>query len=530
MATDRDAQVIISGGGPVGIGLAIELGQRGIEVLVLEKYPSPQLVPKGQNLTQRTMEHFRAWSAEDRLRAAKPVPPEFGIGGLTAYGTVLGDYHYDWLKRELVRPFYAADNERLPQYLTEAVLRIRAGEIDAITLKTGQEVIGAEQDGAGVVVTARARDGGETRSFSADYAVGCDGSRSVVREAAGLTQTVRDHNRLMVLLVFQSDRLNEALLEKHPGKSFFSVLHPDLEGYWRFFGRVDLEGEFFFHAPLPAGADPETFDFKAYVERAAGAAIDMEVRHRGFWDCRVVIADCYGAGRLFIAGDAAHNHPPYGGYGINTGFEDARNLGWKLAARLQGWGGEWLLPSYDAERRPVFRSTATDFIEAMIATDRDFLAAHDPGRDRAAFEAAWAVRASGGSADVGTFQPNYRGSPVVAGARDGAADATAAHEFRARPGYHLAPRAMPGGGDVYDALGPDFTLIALDRPEAARAFADAASALSIPLEVVEAACDGDLRDYAAPLILVRPDHFVAWCGDVPEDAADVLRLATGWVA
>ena len=527
MGSDNKAQVIISGGGPVGLGLAIELGQRGIEVLVLEKYPSPQLVPKGQNLTPRTMEHFRVWGAETELRAARTVPPEFGIGGLTAYGTLLGEYHYDWLKRELVRPYYAADNERLPQYQTEIVLRNRASKIKSITLKTGVEVLGAAQDEAGVTVSARDRESSKTFQARGDYAVGCDGGRSTLREAAGLPQTVRDHDRLMVLLVFQSEALHRALLNQHPGKSFFNVLHPDLKGYWLFFGRVDLKGEFFFHAPLPAKANPKTFDFKAYVERAVGAEIDMDIRHRGFWDCRVAIADDYGHDRIFVAGDAAHNHPPYGGYGINTGFEDARNLGWKLAARLQRWGGDELLSSYDAERRPVFESTAEDFIESSISTDRDFLAAQSPERDRPAFEAAWSERAIGASSEVGSYQPNYRGSSLVSGTRDGAADAVAQHLFTARPGYHLAPRPISAGVTTYDVLSADFTLIALDKPEAAQAFADAAKALSIPLDVVSLVPDANLLEYKASLILVRPDHFVAWCGDAAPDATEILRMATG---
>ncbi|UMA64409.1 FAD-dependent monooxygenase [Roseivivax marinus] len=530
MASDKDAQVIISGGGPVGMALAIELGQRGISVLVLEKYPEPQRIPKGQNLTPRTMEHFRAWGAETQLRAARPVPAEFGIGGLTAYGTLLGDYHYDWLKRELVRPYYAADNERLPQYETEAVLRARAVELDAVTLRTGVEVDAAKQDETGVTVTAHERASGAGFSVRANYAVGCDGARSPLRVSAGLTQTVRDHDRQMVLLVFQSEALHKALLDRHPGKSFFNVLHPDLEGYWLFFGRVDLEGEFFFHAPMPAGADKESFNFQSYVESAVGAEIDMDVRHRGFWDCRVAIADDYGNDRIFVAGDAAHNHPPYGGYGINTGFEDARNLGWKLAARLQGWGGSTLLGSYDAERRPVFASTATDFIEASIATDRAFLKKHDPVRDRASFEDEWAGRATGAASEVGSYQPNYRGSPIVAGARDGSADAIAEHRFEARAGYHLAPRTVPSGGTTFDHLGSGFTLLALGADGHAGTFAEAARALSIPLDVVPLTREGALEDYGASLVLVRPDHFVSWSGDDSSEAAEILRLATGKAA
>src|SRR5262245_18976979 len=107
------AEVIVLGGGPVGMGLAIELRQRGIRCVLVERYREPQPIPKGQNLTQRTLEHFHFWQAEAALRAARTIPREYGIGGVTAYGTLLGDYRYDWLQRELVREFYYTDNERL---------------------------------------------------------------------------------------------------------------------------------------------------------------------------------------------------------------------------------------------------------------------------------------------------------------------------------------------------------------------------------------------------------------------------------
>src|SRR3569623_1425720 len=126
MPAEQATQVVIVGGGPVGMGLAIELGQRGVRCVVVERYPEPQRIPKGQNLTQRTMEHFHFWGAEAALRAARTIPPSYGIGGLTAYGTLLGPYAYDWLQRDLVKSFYYTANERLPQYATEAVLRRRA--------------------------------------------------------------------------------------------------------------------------------------------------------------------------------------------------------------------------------------------------------------------------------------------------------------------------------------------------------------------------------------------------------------------
>src|SRR5258708_33181336 len=148
-ATPGAAQVIIVGGGPVGMGLAIELGQRTVRCIVVERYAAPQPIPKGQNLTQRTLEHFHFWGVEKAVRAARTIPPEYGIGGLTAYGTLLGDYSYDWMQRELVRPFYFTDNERLPQYATETVLRARVAELPTVQTLFGwsADVIRQDPDG-----------------------------------------------------------------------------------------------------------------------------------------------------------------------------------------------------------------------------------------------------------------------------------------------------------------------------------------------------------------------------------------------
>ncbi|MBP0492324.1 FAD-dependent monooxygenase [Pararoseomonas indoligenes] len=524
MAQGEDrTQVVIVGGGPVGTGLAIALAQRGIEAVLVERYRTPQPIPKGQNLTQRTMEHFHFWGAEKALRAARTIPREYGIGGMTAYGTLLGDYHYDWLQRELVRPYYFTDNERLPQYATEAVLRARLAELSTAKALYGWSAEGVEQDGDGVRVTVSERESGATRVISADYVVGCDGSRSTVREAVGITQTRSDHDRLMVLLVFRSQGLNE-LLRRYPGKSYYNVLHPDLQGYWQFFGRVDLEGSFFFHAPVPAGTTKDSMDFAAYLHRAAGAEFDVQFEHIGFWDLRFAIADRYRAGRAFVAGDAAHSHPPYGGYGINTGLEDAANLAWKLAADLQGWAGPGLLDSYDAERRPVFASTAGDFIGRSIELDRDFLAAFDPTRDRAAFEAEWAARQGGAKSEVASFEPNYEGSPIIPGPAGRGPSALGSHSPLARPGHHLTPQHLADGRNCFEALGPGFTLLAPD-PGAAAAMRDDAARRGIPLEVAAIGAEAQ-KTYGAEAVLVRPDQFVAWAGPTAE-ASGALERATG---
>lgn len=529
----RDGEVVIVGGGPVGMGLAIELGQRGVRTIVVERYLEPQPIPKGQNLTQRTMEHFHFWGAEKRLRDARTIPPEYGIGGLTAHGTLLGPYTYDWLQRDLVQPYYYTCNERLPQYATEAVLRKRVAELPAVQTLYGWDAQAVNQDADGVTVTIAQRGGIGRRELRAAYAAGCDGSRSLVREQAGITQTSTDHDRLMVLLVFRSHELHK-LLERYPGKSYYNVLQPDLKGYWKFFGRVDLGSTWFFHAPVPPGTTKDNFKFDSYVQQAVGAPFDIEFEHIGFWDLRFVLANSYRAGRIFIAGDAAHSHPPYGGYGVNSGLEDARNLGWKLAATLQGWGGKALLDSYDAERRPVFGSTIRDFIAKSIETDRDFLDAYDPERDKPAFEQAWQARAKSAVGEVHAFEPHYEGSPLVHGADDPArkCSAVGAHRFEARAGHHLAPATLSSGRNVFEEFGAGFTLLSLDaHPQATKAFQDAAAAMSVPLTVVQDKPSADTARYQASLVLVRPDQFVAWASGEPgvteEDARAVLSRVRG---
>ena len=515
------------------MGLAIELGQRGVRCLVVERYPQPQPIPRGQNLTQRTMEHFHFWGAETELRQARTIPPEYGIGGLTTYGTLLGPHSYDWLQRELVKPYYYTANERLPQYATEAVLRRRAAQLDSVECLFGWGEESLTQDATGVTVEIAERKGSGRRRVRAAYVVGCDGARSNVREQAGITQTRSDHDRLMVLLVFKSPQLHE-LLKRYPGKSFYNVLHPELKGYWKFFGRVDLGNTWFFHAPVPSGTTESNFDFKAYVEQAVGAEFEMEFEHIGFWDLRFALANDYRAGRVFIAGDAAHSHPPYGGYGVNSGLEDARNLGWKLAATLQGWGGEALLDSYDKERRPVFASTINDFIAKSIETDRLFLDKFDPALDRPAFEAAWQARAQGAVGEVHAFEPNYEGSPVVwhSGADGKAPSAVGSHRFAAKNGHHLAPATLSSGKNVYEGMSGGFVLLALDaQSDAVQAFQNAAQALSVPLTVIEDEMSGQMARYEAHLILIRPDQFVAWVGHEAGlslvTADQVIRWARG---
>ncbi|HEY3118254.1 MAG TPA: FAD-dependent monooxygenase, partial [Chloroflexota bacterium] len=326
-------QVVIVGGGPVGVGLAVELGQRGIDCLLIERHVSPVQVPKGQNLSNRSMEHLYFWHCVDELRAARVMPPGYPIGGVSCYRNLMSPYWHAAVggggRGPQVQDYYFERNERLPQYCTEAVLRNRLKELPSVTALFGWTAERIEQDENGVSVTIAPTEGGPFYSWSADteqqvnveagresegrqvvrgeYLVGCDGGRSLVRESMGIDRSGRDFDQRMMLAVLRSRELHEAL-KRFPECTTFRAMKPELQGYWQFFGRIDVGEGFFFHAPVPKDTHPENYDFRALLYDAAGFEFEVEFDHVGFWDLRILTASQYRQGRAFIAGDACHQH------------------------------------------------------------------------------------------------------------------------------------------------------------------------------------------------------------------------------
>ncbi|WP_214401154.1 FAD-dependent monooxygenase [Pseudonocardia lacus] len=513
--------VLISGAGPVGLAAAVELGLRGVECTLVEPRATvSRSRPRAKTINVRTMEHLRRWGLADRLRAAAPLPVSFSQDAV--FCTSLSGHE---LSRFTGIFGMVADGDRFaelgqqaPQYLLEELLREVVGEIPACTLVTGHSVVDLDQDADGVRVAVEGPDGARSTA-EARYVIGCDGARSAVRDAIGSAYVGEHALRPNFGMVFRAPELWE------------HVRHGPAVHYWTvneqaptLMGPLDRDGTWWV---IAFGVDRESglADPQRIVDGLAGVPVPAEVLSTDPWTARMELVDRAHRGRVFLAGDAAHLNPPFGGHGFNTGLGDAVDLGWKLAAVLAGWGGPGLLDSYEAERRPIQEKIIEAAVRNMRTLSSELLTddldddgpAGEAAR-RQAHERIQATKASEFHALDLVLDLGVHGSPVVA------ADAGGGDGPRA--GERLPHAWLDDGRSLYDVLGPDHTLLVRvpDGAADARAVAEAFASRDVPLAVVEHV-DGKP---GPALLLVRPDQHVAWRGDTaPADPVALADLVSG---
>jgi hypothetical protein len=326
--------------------------------------------------------------------------------------------------------------------------------------------------------------------------------------------------------------------------AFILVFNPDTKGLVH---RID-ENRWTVHVPgFAPDEDISGFDVRGAVREYMGSDdIDFEITYAGPYKFHELIAETYRKGNLFLAGDAAHLYPPFGGHNMNSGFDDAVNLGWKLAAELQGWGEEGLLDSYTAERRPIALRNAT---EATRNAKQFALAAKEVGgsmswevlnstgpdaeaRRREYGEQLWQTTIRNWMNDGIVLDQRYQQSPVIVddGSAESEWDPVRYIPF-AKPG-HRAPHARTADGNsLYDLFGLDYTLLAFDhaKPRDVEAILEAADSRHMPLNLLRLDDQNIAELYEDPLLLIRPDQHVAWRGatapDNPSALVDILRGA-----
>ncbi len=542
-----EADVAIVGAGPVGLTLALDLAWRGVDVAVAEtRYAhEPPSVKCGQ-ISARSMEIFRRLGLSDALRELG-LPADFPndiVSRTTATGIELARVPLPSRGARRRPDTVGADTwwptpehtHRVNQIFFEPVLSAHAAAHPRIRLLNRTMVEDFAQSADSVIATARDLDDDTRVQISARYLVGCDGARSMVRKGIGAAL-----DGTPVIQRVQSTRIRAPdLLGRMSGKPAWLnySLNPRRCGALL---AIDGKEQWLIHNFLYRDeADFESVDRNWAIRAILGVGPDFhyEVVSKEDWVGRRLVADKFHDDRVLICGDAAHLWIPHGGYGMNAGIADAANLAWMLAATLRGWAPPAILAAYDAERRPITDQASriiADIAQRIIAQRRGITAeieaegpAGDAVRARVGVEAHVLdiEQQCCGGLNFGYF---YADSPIIA--YDGeAAPPYTMHEFTPStvPGCRAPHLWLDGRRSLYDALGPDFSLIRTDPAAPAASLVAAAETRGVRLRLLDVDPGVAQPVYGHKLVLVRPDQHVAWRGDVePGDALGLIDLVRG---
>lgn len=544
-----ETTVLIVGAGPVGLTLAMELGSRGIDVTVAElRHPGEPPSVKCNHVSARSMEIFRRLGAAGKVRAAG-LPDDYPND--ISYRTSTTGIEMTRIPIPSRRERFSAKDgpdtwwptpeppHRINQIYLEPILFEHASGMASVRVLNRTRVEGFTQDGEGVSVTAVSLDDGRTLTIRASYMVGCEGGRSPTRKAIGASFVGDAVVQRVQSTYIRAPKLI-GLMKAPPAWGMFS-LNPRRSGNVY---AIDGVEKWLIHNYLKEDEpDFESVDRDWSIREILGVGPDFEyqVLSKEDWFGRRLVADRFRDRRVFICGDAAHLWVPYAGYGMNAGIADAANLGWLLAARLQGWAGEGMLDAHEAERLPITEQVSHFAMNHahQMARQRGSVpdGIEDAGPEGERKRAELGKRAYDlnvqqyccGGLNFGYY---YDRSPIIA--YDGERQpAYSMYDFTPSTvtGCRTPHVWLAGRRSLYDAMGDGYTLLRLDPLIDVSSLAAAARARGIPLNVLDldAAEVGEI--YTRKLVLSRPDQHIAWRGDqVPDDPVELIDRVRGAVA
>ncbi|MCU1639990.1 MAG: hypothetical protein JWN03_265 [Nocardia sp.] len=560
--------VLIAGAGPVGLTLALELEHHGVRALLIERNPTTTRHPKMDITNGRSMELYRRLGVAADLRKMA-IPPENPT--VVSWVTELGG-------RELARFAYPSVNARQaeirsctdgtmplepPMRVSQVVLEPTLKELldtraEHVQVRFGWTLESFTQDETGVRAQLRCTRTGGQRTIHANYLAGCDGASSAVRQELGIALDSADLRREIVRevgirrvarsvvksYVTRGEKLvdgrfymvhftttDQALFER-----FGPAWHIQSPDGWTVISQND-DDCMTMHAPLTVGENADKIDPREFLYQRLGRRFDCQILLANAWTPRSAVARSYGRGRVWLAGDAVHQVPPTGGYGMNTGVGDAVGLGWALSALINGWGGTGLLRAYETEHRAVALRNRTaalrhSAVRAAIKTAFPTTVHSDRWygeRSRSAFGRE--------IADLGNLENEalgiemgyrYSDSPIV-WPDSGAEPPLRVESYTPTtwPGSRPPSVYLDDGRALFDLLGPEFTLLRFTDTDVT-ALTDAAQQQGVPLTVVDVRDVTARRRYERDLVLIRPDHHVAWRGNsVPEAPARLIDRICG---
>jgi 2-polyprenyl-6-methoxyphenol hydroxylase-like FAD-dependent oxidoreductase len=522
MMPDSDAtQVLIVGAGPVGLTLAIELGLRGVECVIVERGDGVLRVPRMSSVSARGMEFCRRWGIADTVRDA--VWPRTYPSDFVYISTMIGE--------ELARlrvPSYVDRAGQLdyspeggavcPQIYFDPIVAAKAKSVPGVLIRYGTRLESFEQDATGVQAIVADTETGAESMVTADYLVGCDGAGGVVRRQLDIELDGLGPIATSVNVFFRSA---EFITMQNEGWARFFRCFDD-SGCWA--EAIAINSEDLWRLSVFQADNPDMTG-ESYLRKLAGRDFSFEVLDVTSWQRRDILARSYRRDRVFIAGDAAHEMSPTGGAGMHTGMCEAVNLAWKLAAVYDGWGGDKLLESYEAECRPlaghfVELSTKTFNAISALPTANDF-------RDVVAADSGLLRRLS--MPEQYRAQICYEDSPICVLDGTSPLEGDALLTPSARPGTRAPHCWLAEGQSTLDLFGAGFVLLRFGTSDVdVESLVAAAEQWQVPLEVIDLDRAEAASLYKASLVLVRPDGHVVWRGDaLPEDALALLDHVRG---
>jgi 2-polyprenyl-6-methoxyphenol hydroxylase-like FAD-dependent oxidoreductase len=537
----KSTPVLIVGGGPVGLAMAGDLGWRGVPCTLVEKTDGRITQPRMDIVHIRTMEFCRRWGIVPWVEDAgynRDYPQDCAWVTSLVNGYELGREPFPTPREEKPPPQSPQKRERCPQNFFDPVLARFAGSFPHVTRRYRTELMDFVEHAHGVTATLRDHASGRDETIEAEYMIACDGAGGSIRERLGIAMTGEPLLTYTTNVIFRCNGLEK--LHRHrpayrfifigPEGTFATIVAIDGRDHWRF----SLVGSREYRKV-------EEADLRAAIERAVGCRFDFEIESMMPWTRRELVADRYGSARVFLCGDSAHQLSPTGGFGMNTGIQEAVDLAWKVEARLAGWGGADLLASYETERRPVaarnVREAGGNLARMLSPRDN-----RPPPEIFAAGEKGDAARRIFGAKFTETMRREwftlgiqlgyrYEGSPIVV--PDGSPappDETATYAHTARPG-HRAPHAfLAPGKSIIDLFGRGFVLLRFGDASSAdpAPIIAAAAARGVPLTVHPINDAAAAALYERRLVLVRPDGHVAWRGDeAPANSEAMIDTVRG---
>jgi 2-polyprenyl-6-methoxyphenol hydroxylase-like FAD-dependent oxidoreductase len=534
-----DSDVLIVGAGPTGLTLAIDLGRRGVRCTLIEQKERPAFLPKMERINARTMEIYRRMGLARQIRAAglrADCPMDVYIV-LALNEPPLLRLHYPSVEAAQAETRASNDGtlplepyQLISQYTLEPLLKSIAETMPAVTVRFDCEFLSLRQDAAGVTAQVRRGDGG-TEALRAAYLVGCDGGTSPVRKELGIALAGEGNLLSLRQALYRCDALFDLLpIGNGPGKGRHyhvaddkatQLIMQDSTKHWTLHSMVETNAE-----------------MNAAFERTVGVAVCYEMLSCDPWRQNLLLAEHYGRGRVFLAGDAVHLVIPTGGLGMNSGVADAIDLSWKLAATLAGWGGPNLLASYEVERRQVGERNVGASRYATLGR-RKWRSMWRPNIRDDTPEGRQSRFVLSAIADVEQRKSNemigaelgyrYVDSAVICNVPGGPEHLFREYQPTTWPGARLPHVWCNDGTAMQDRIPEGFTILKLGGAAAdASGLQRALAARGAPVTVLDVP-DRVVREvYGYDLILLRPDLHVVWRGHAaPDDAAEVAAIATG---